>query len=167
MTYLLSEMETLTGAPRRAIQFWTDSGVIKADVDREGRGVHRRYSRSEAIIACAVRPFAKRRLTIGELIPIGTAIRKMLKEPNASALIDEAITGDALVYLVFSSWGKGRSRMSVLTPGYVEPDAGLVPKHTTSTLAKDLLDEAVGRLGEPDSMAWMVLLNPYVKGLAQ
>ena len=35
MSYTLAEMENVTGAARRALQFWTDLGVILAEADTD------------------------------------------------------------------------------------------------------------------------------------
>jgi hypothetical protein len=91
-SYSLGDLEKITRAKRRSIQLWADAGVIQAgrSTERAGTGIHREFSRDEAIVACIIRPFALRRMSIGELLFISGAIRTTLfaQRPLIEAAID-------------------------------------------------------------------------------
>jgi hypothetical protein len=81
--YTLSDLTRLTGAKRRSVQLWAEGGAIRAEegTERQGSGVHRTFSRDEAIIACILAPFAEMGAPIGRLIRIGNWLReRILKE---------------------------------------------------------------------------------------
>jgi hypothetical protein len=91
-SYSLGDLEKITRAKRRSIQLWADAGVLQAarSTERAGTGIHREFSRDEAIVACIIRPFALRRMSIGELLFISGAIRTTLfaQRPLIEAAID-------------------------------------------------------------------------------
>lgn len=159
LTYTLSELEAATGVQRRALQFWTSEGVIKAiaGTAQAGRGVHRRYSQDEAIIACAVLAFANQRLTVGELKEIAKAIRAAMKHPKSREGIEAAASGNARCYLVFERWGKGGWYAHVITGPMGGPGA-------VESLLRALASMPL-HLNEPNSSASMILLNSYTAGL--
>jgi DNA-binding transcriptional MerR regulator len=76
MSYTLAEMEKVTGAGRRAIQFWTDRGVLKPEGKQTGRGIHRKFSEKEAFLACIIKALADNRMTVSELKRMADQIRK-------------------------------------------------------------------------------------------
>ena len=166
MDFTLAEMEKVTGANRRALQFWTGEGVImttKATAEA-GRGVHRRYSRDEAIIACAVRAFADRRLSVRELTAIAESMRRILaskevpknkNESSGSQAIENAVAGKWRVYLSFSNNAAGKWSVSTTT----DPGEGTTPEMIASLLGK----KAAEHLDAPDSFACQILLNTYTK----
>jgi hypothetical protein len=100
MEYTLAELEKVTGAPRRALQFWTDRGAIHAAKGAR-RGVHRRFTREEAIVACILNAFAY--LTIADLKGIAIGARGMLNANRES--MEKAIAGEADVLCLFESHG--------------------------------------------------------------
>jgi hypothetical protein len=96
-SYSLGDLVEITGAKRRSIQLWADAGVIQAEraTERAGTGVHRRFSRTEAIVACVIHPFAERQIAIGELLSISALIRssvQMNPDPYDAAILGEGET---------------------------------------------------------------------------
>jgi DNA-binding transcriptional MerR regulator len=161
MSYTLAEMEQITGAKRRALQFWSDAGVIQpeTDTDRAGRGVHRRYSRHEAMIACVIRPFAEMHLPIGELHGMAAGIRNGLNNRKDARLRDEmklAITGDVLLFLYFLRAEGG---------WLWEISAGESKDIDEVKLTPRDVQVLLGHLQAPDSSSHVILLNTYLSGL--
>jgi DNA-binding transcriptional MerR regulator len=76
MSYTLAEMEKVTGASRRAIQFWTDRGVLKPEGKQTGKGIHRAFSPQEAFLACIIKALADNKMTVSELKAIADRVRK-------------------------------------------------------------------------------------------
>jgi hypothetical protein len=75
--YSLADLVVFTGAKPRTLQIWAERGVIQPikRTSGAGTGVHRRFSRSEAIVACVIHPFALRQISIGELLSISEIVR--------------------------------------------------------------------------------------------
>jgi hypothetical protein len=103
--YTLSDLVEVTGAKRRSLQVWADRGVIQPlpDTASAGTGVHRRFSREEAIIACLIHPFASHQMAIGELLIISRGIRGLFRVGEAK-LISAAIGGSGDSMLVYQSF---------------------------------------------------------------
>jgi len=112
-TYSLADLVEVTGAKRRSLQLWADRGVIKplADTANAGTGVHRLFSREEAIIACLVQPFAAHQMSIGELVIIGSMIRSQLilgrRPGDQGTRLVEAIGGSGDTILVYETFLMG------------------------------------------------------------
>ncbi|MGY3550776.1 hypothetical protein ACVWZ4_006138 [Bradyrhizobium sp. USDA 4472] len=139
-SFSLSDLVEISGAKRRSLQLWADAGVIKAarSTDRAGTGVHRQYSRDEAIIACIIHGFALRQISIGELLAISEAVRAMIFTSSHAGL--KKLEG----FLVYETWfehGERRQR------------CGIGPK--ISPL----------HLGRPDSMMMVISLETYLSRL--
>jgi len=94
--YSLAEIVRLSNARPRSVQLWADAEAILANpsTEKRGTGIHRRFNRDEAIIACCLSGFARRQVGIGELKRIGKAIRLLLKEPFIKDLINEVVETD-------------------------------------------------------------------------
>ena len=69
MDRTLSEVAKVTGAKKRTIQVWADTGLIHPSnaTSRRGTGVHRRFSEGEVKVAALLTPLANLGLTIGQL----------------------------------------------------------------------------------------------------
>ncbi|MCC8961731.1 hypothetical protein H8A95_05195 [Bradyrhizobium sp. Pear76] len=111
-SYSLGGLVEVTGAKRRSLQLWADRGVIQADRGTEdaGTGTHRQFSREEAIIGCAIRPFAERQIAIGELKKIATALRSMMLLDANAKVFSSAIGGDGDTMLICESWDAKEDR---------------------------------------------------------
>ena len=96
-----SEIASATGAKPRTVQLWADAGVIIAEpgTDREGSGRHRKFGKSEVIIACIVAPFAVDKMAIGGLLNIARTIRHVNPEANVKQF-DSAIEGTSSSFLI-------------------------------------------------------------------
>jgi hypothetical protein len=66
------------------LQIWGDSGVIIPDqaTAHGGKGIHRRFQASEAIVAVLMRPLAAANIQIGHLAGLAGGIRQALGLPN-------------------------------------------------------------------------------------
>jgi hypothetical protein len=94
--FTLSTLAEITRMPKRSLQLWADAGVIKANPStmREGSGVHRKFKREEAIVACIVAPFAKQKMAIGALEQVGDAVRRYLRLPRQIDGVRRAAAND-------------------------------------------------------------------------
>jgi hypothetical protein len=84
--YSLADLVEITGAKPRSLQVWAERGVIIPikNTAGAGTGVHRLFSRTEAIIACIIHPFSMRQMAVGELLNLSAAIRHHYsKRPSA------------------------------------------------------------------------------------
>lgn len=77
LLFTLADIVRFTASKRRSVQLWAEGGVIRADpsTEREGSGVHRRFSKDEVIVACVIAAFANDNATIGSLIRLANGIR--------------------------------------------------------------------------------------------
>lgn len=77
MAHTLSDLVKKTGAKRRAIQVWADSGVLQslAGTDRAGTGVNREYDDVEMAIAALLVPLANMGVPIGHIKAFSASIR--------------------------------------------------------------------------------------------
>jgi hypothetical protein len=94
--FTLSTLAEIARMPKRAVQLWADAGVIKANPSTllAGSGVHRRFKREEAIVACVVAPFAKQKMAIGALEQVGDAMRKYMRLPREVDVVSRAAAND-------------------------------------------------------------------------
>jgi hypothetical protein len=131
-TYSLADLVEATGAKRRSIQLWADRRVINAvpATADAGTGVHRQFSRSEAIIACIIQAFALRQISIGELKDIAAVIRHEIRLGSErpalprAGLIEAAVGGRGDTFLSYESWWEGGRRRWSVSVG--EPEKGVV-----------------------------------------
>lgn len=81
MTHTLSALVKKTGAKRRAVQVWADSGVLEAvpNTDRAGTGVNREYGDIELKVAALLAPLADLALPIGRLKQASSYFRTIVK----------------------------------------------------------------------------------------
>lgn len=110
MDYTLADLGRITGAKRRSLQLWADARAIIAELptDHAGTGVHRRFSRDEAIIACILSAFAAQQISIGGLVEIAKSVRSFLSvSATRKMIIEPAIAGDDRWMLVYESWSGG------------------------------------------------------------
>jgi hypothetical protein len=115
--YSLKDLVEITGAKRRSIQLWADAGIIRAlpSTERAGTGVHRLFTREEAIVACVIHAFALRQISIGELQFIAGSIRIDIRRGGKN--VEGAIGGDGDTMFVFESWYDSGERRSQATLG--------------------------------------------------
>jgi hypothetical protein len=112
--YSLSDLVDVTGAKRRSLQLWAERGLIRAmeGTENAGTGVHRLFSRDEAIVACIAHAFAIRQISIGELLFICGGVRSILH--GRRDLIESAVTGNGDTILSYESWWEeGQHKQSV------------------------------------------------------
>src|ERR1019366_3730297 len=124
--FTLADLTRFTGAKRRSVQFWAEKKVILEDRTTElaGSGTHRRFSRSEAVMACLLPPFAIRlKISVGELVDISAGIRRRLNEdPVARDIVEKAIEGRES-YLFLTSTEPGVWGATFFEPDPTSPKA--------------------------------------------
>jgi hypothetical protein len=124
--YSLADLVEITGAKPRSLQIWAERGVIHPikSTSGAGTGVHRLFSRKEAIIACIIHPFALRQIAIGELLAISDRLRGLLNNPAAAEIIEKAVVGRGDTMLIVESWHEGRKdRHSIsIGTGFLVPE---------------------------------------------
>jgi DNA-binding transcriptional MerR regulator len=183
--YPPSEVSQISGATPRAVQFWADAGVLKAEpgTQRKGRGVHRRFSRDEVVVACVVRPFAAQGMTVRHLLLVANAMRQFLKTQDRKKL-EAAIQGEKQIYLRLTTKpepdGKIMAEAQIVDEGLFEKAVEIwttgrdmseelkvllrtLPPETRRSLA--LGWSTAANLDEQDSFSSTILLNNYVKGM--
>ena len=159
--YTLADLTRITGAKRRAVQTWAEAKVIEAEAktERAGRGTHRRFSRDEAIIACIVRSFAMRQMSIGELLNVSNAIRKQLKKGGVDRkVVDGVIAGTTLGYLILVTIAKRSWRCTIL-------EAELSKVGGADQLFSNIGAVASEHAEKFGAMATVICLNTYLKEL--
>jgi MerR HTH family regulatory protein len=79
MEYSLAHLAVMTGLKPRTVQVWAEAGAIKPsdDTDRQGTGMHRRFSFEEAIIACILAPLSMLKMSIGTLLQVAANVRNI------------------------------------------------------------------------------------------
>jgi hypothetical protein len=118
MEYTLADLTKLTGNKRRTVQLWAEAGVIIADpgTHRAGTGVHRRFSREEAVIGLAINPLAK--LHIGDLLTLSRAIRGLFNgEVDGRSWwpdVERCIRGEIRMSLIIANSASG-AKITALT----------------------------------------------------
>lgn len=123
--YTLSDLVELTGAKRRAIQIWTDRGVLTpvSGTESAGSGTHRRYKQQELEIAAILAPLSQMGVPIGHLGRVATHLRKLklwTRRGSDQARDDLAITEKARKgvgenYMLFSDIGAKRPSIEFLS----------------------------------------------------
>jgi hypothetical protein len=101
--YSLSDVQEIAFSNRRTIQFWVEAGALvpTPNTNRAGRGVHRAFDASEAVIACVLRAVSQNNLPIGRLIGIAKALRDTyFKIEDIINKINLARTGSASCFLI-------------------------------------------------------------------
>jgi hypothetical protein len=116
--YSLADLVEMTGAKPRSLQIWAERGVIQPikSTSGAGTGVHRLFSRKEAIIACIIHPFAMRQMSIGELLNLSQHIREsydVVPDPYEAAARGRVNT----LFSVDTWYEKGKVRQSVIAGG--------------------------------------------------
>ncbi|MCZ6509367.1 MAG: hypothetical protein O7G13_11695 [Alphaproteobacteria bacterium] len=170
MDYTLANLTEFTGAKRRTVQVWAEGGVIQAEAStsRAGTGVHRRFSRDEAIIACLVHAFARRlQSPIGVLLRISALVRESLGGKKFRTMIEKAISGEAEVFVVLIGSGAPKfvikfgdgSVDDVLTMGAYDAQAG------GAELAKLIGQRVIDSLDGYGSFVGIVKANEYLSRL--
>jgi hypothetical protein len=108
--YSLGDLVKITGAKPRALQVWAERGVIQPikSTSGAGTGVHRLFSRSEAVIACIIHPFAEHQISIGELRIISMVLRGFIAGKHEP--LEAAIGGDGDTLLIVKSAYNERGR---------------------------------------------------------
>jgi hypothetical protein len=108
MDYTLADLTKFTGAKRRTIQHWSEVGVLLAlpSTDRGGTGVHRRFSKEEAVVACLVNAYARRlQMTVGVLLRVSKVLRDSWKHARFRSAIEKAIERQAEIYVILRTPG--------------------------------------------------------------
>jgi hypothetical protein len=101
--FSLAKMVDISHSSRRSLQFWVEAGALRptAGTDREGRGIHRRFDRSELILACVLGACSQVNLPIGRLIGISRGFRDdLMMKDRAAVHIEAAIIDSAKVFLI-------------------------------------------------------------------
>ncbi|RWC41975.1 hypothetical protein [Mesorhizobium sp.] len=100
--FTLAELTSITGAKRRTVQLWAEAGAIQADAatERAGTGVYRRFSRSEALVACMLASLSYLKMSIGELVQRGADLRKWIETADRTE-IDDCISGKREMIVFF------------------------------------------------------------------
>lgn len=150
--YTLADMVKFTGGTPRIVQHWAERGAIRAEPETEGAntGTHRRFSRTEAVIACILHGFARRKTAIGELIDIGEALRRFLARKDDREHIEMAMEGDVPVYLMMTSTKPRAWKASLVTPANQKQAAAA-------------FEEATSHLDADESMTHIIKLNTYLR----
>jgi hypothetical protein len=100
--YSLADLTRMSGAKRRTVQLWAEGGVLVAEpaTERQGSGVHRAFSRNEAIIVLILSRLTAVSPPIGRLRFIAGRIRKHLKANDwGKELIEDTIRGECSAFL--------------------------------------------------------------------
>jgi hypothetical protein len=77
-----TDLVRITGMKPRWVQALAEKNIIRPepDTDRAGTGTPRRFSQNEAIVACVVATFARRKMTVGSIQKVANTLRDWL--PN-------------------------------------------------------------------------------------
>ena len=154
--YTLADLVKFTGAKRRTVQLWAEAGAIRADreTERAGTGTHRRFSRTEAIIACILHGFALKKLSIGMLINIGAALRDQLGTDENLEAVERVMLNDNPMYLIFTYIDPNKSLSTFLEPA-TSKKAYLKQIELTLEAHNEYLDL-------PESMTFIIKFNTYL-----
>lgn len=103
--FTLADLVEITGAKRRTVQLWAEAGAIvaEADTERAGTGVHRRFGRSEAIVACVLNALSRLRISIGILKEIADVTRHVMHKDQAIDEFENCIAGRNTMYLFYGA----------------------------------------------------------------
>ncbi len=119
--YSLADLVRITGAKRRSLQLWADRGALQADAgtDAAGSGVHRSFSKEEAVIACVLDGFARQEVSIGNLCRVARGVRTYLRVPHLRETFNEALCGKGMTFLIYNLeghinlWSETRSKAAI------------------------------------------------------
>ena len=102
--YTLADLTRVTGVKRRTVQLWAEAGAIEALVESEhaGTGVHRKFYREEAIVACILAPLSRLKVSIGKLVEFGEALRDIVWDQEYSPRLEACIAGKTGMFLFCS-----------------------------------------------------------------
>lgn len=159
MDYSIAELVDVAGAPKRALIHWAETGVIKADpvTDRAGSGVHRRFSRDEAIVACIINVLSAQKSSIGYLLRTSASIRMTLDDKvfgtdNRSwrFYYERAIKNDGKNLMLIILGGEGPKRIVLQTDDEGAPQG---------------YDRSIFYAIENAALASVVSLNVALRGL--
>jgi DNA-binding transcriptional MerR regulator len=106
--YTLADLTRMAGIKRRTVQLWAEGGVLIAEsaTERQGSGVHRAFSRDEAIICLILSRFAQWNMSIGRLEKLAIAIREhFLQNPESRAGVEQCIRGEETIRVTVESAG--------------------------------------------------------------
>lgn len=153
--YTLADLIKLTGAKRRSLLFWSDAGVLQAQrgTDRSGKGVHRRYSREEAVVAAILSGFAD--MTIGMLRSVAQAVRRFVQAHRAE--VERAINNECYELLILTTWGEEEEYSAYFETAPMEQNSKVRIPWLTGVGPLD-------NLHYPNSRAHVILLNTYLSG---
>ncbi|TIM10974.1 MAG: hypothetical protein E5Y67_25370 [Mesorhizobium sp.] len=164
----LAEVTKLTGAKRRTVQLWAEAGVLIAEhaTDRAGTGVHRRFSKDEAIVACLVHAFARRLQTpIGVLLRISKLLRTSMSHEKFASMVHRAIADpDSELFLILRGSG-APSFVIEFGDGSVDEELSLaVVEGKTAGADRDALiaKNMTAKLNSYGSVAVVICANPYL-----
>lgn len=106
LEFTSADLVRITGMKPRWVQALAEKNIIhpEPDTDRAGTGTPRRFSQSEAIIACVVATFARRKMTVGAIQRVATNLRKNLVEGGMAGHLLDIIREGEPAWLVVS-WG--------------------------------------------------------------
>ena len=115
--YSLSDLTEITGLKRRTVQHWSEVGAIvaEASTERKGTGVHRRFSRREAMIACLLAPYGTAQISIGQLLPLSMHLRDVLSRPGVMDLAEKCARGEARAFFTYALGAEIRTSASTST----------------------------------------------------
>ena len=115
-TFKVTEVGEAIGAERHTLQRWADSGILSplAETATAGRGVHRRFSIAEVLVAAVLAKLARFEVSIGQIKRLGVEIRRQMfeLEPGARWPGDgdtqwinafENTLGDGQVWIIIAS----------------------------------------------------------------
>jgi hypothetical protein len=120
--YTLANLVEITGAKRRALQVWAESGALKAEpgTDYAGSGVHRMFSKEEALIACVLHGFARQEVAIGNLRRVAEGMREgYLRVAHLREAFNDSLIGEGKNFLIYNLagdinvWSETKSHVSL------------------------------------------------------
>ena len=118
-TYILSDLEQITGANRYLIQEWARQGLLEPTERTKGagRGVHRRFNKAEVELAALLAALSGH-CSLGSLRVFAKkykarATQQKFELTETRQLIDAARTGDEQVYLAFTVEDADRGSIDV------------------------------------------------------
>ena len=87
LSFKVSEVGEAIGAERHTLQRWADSGILSplAETTTRGRGVHRRFSIAEVLVAAVLAKLARFEVSIGQIKRLGVEIRRQMFELEPGA----------------------------------------------------------------------------------
>jgi hypothetical protein len=101
--YSIGDLEEMTVQTRRTLQFWVESGALKPTPETSymGRGVHRVFDASEAVIGLLLAAISQNTWPIGRLIRMAEAIRALIEtDEKFRNYVNQAIAGQVALFLV-------------------------------------------------------------------